>query len=81
MSDASHPKNRSVEEDVLASSKFRVKPGSDFQQAGYPAFVPNLSGRWFGNATEKLQQGRFASTVSTDNPYGFAVLNGKRYIL
>ena len=55
-----------VQEHILPACQFRMKAGSNFQQARDPPRDGNPSRRRIGNAAQDLEQGRLACAVTSD---------------
>ena len=75
-----HPKNGSIEKDVLASGQFRVKASPHLQQAGHTAIYFNSTRGGFGNAADYFKQRTFARAIAPDNTHDFAALDLERNI-
>ena len=70
-----HPKDRAVEEDVLAAGEFRVEAGAHLQQAGHPTAQADAAGGGLGNAAEQLEKGGLARAVAADDADHLAALD------
>src|SRR5690606_1916493 len=61
-----HSKDRAIQENILASSQFRVKACANFKQRADPAAQFAVTFGWVSDTGENLQQSALPSSVSTN---------------
>src|SRR5215213_7260735 len=75
-----HAEDRTVEINILAAGKFRMKTGADFNQRRKPPVDHDLTGAWRGDSGEQLEDRAFACAVVTDDAQRFRSLHAETYI-
>src|ERR1051325_5941128 len=76
-----HAENRTVQINVLAPGKLRMKTGADFYQRGKPAVDHDFAGTRSRNSGEQLEDRALAGAVVTDDAERFRSLHVETYIL
>src|SRR5205823_2350553 len=66
------PENRTAQYHVLAPAQLRMKPRAQYEQTADAAVQIYRAARRLRDATEHLQQRRFAGAVASDDADGFA---------
>src|SRR6516162_10611796 len=77
---AGHPKDCTVQINVLASGELRMKAGADLEEAGHPPSDANPAFGWFRDPAQNLQQGGFTRAVPPDDTERVSLLDFKRDI-
>src|SRR3990172_13377853 len=70
-----HPKNSSVEVNILADCQLGVKTGSHFQKGTNPAVKIHPAGGWAGYTRQDLEQGALAGAIASDDADRFTTFD------
>src|SRR5262249_20687311 len=69
-----------IQENVLATGQFRMKPGADFEESANATVDVDSAGGRFGDAVQDFQQGALARTVASNDAKHFTSVDVERYI-
>src|ERR1700730_16022745 len=76
-----HTEDRTVEKDVFAASKFRMKTGANLKQARDPPAQAHAPRSRLRDAAQNLKYGAFAGTVLADDADDFTALHIEAHVL